>query len=91
MSNSAERASAEAAKATAQSALGQQILTPILDAAQFYEAEDIHQDYYRGTTLVVTRRGIKTQAEAYKFYRDACGRDDRVLALWGEEAAFADH
>ncbi len=91
VSNPAEHAAAEAAKAAAQRDLGQPIVTPILNTAAFYGAEHIHQDYYRGTTLVVTRRGVKTQAEAYKFYRDACGRDDRVLALWGDAAIFADH
>ncbi len=86
-----ERAAAEAAKASAQAALGQRIVTPILDAATFYEAEGYHQDYYKGTNRVITRRGIKVQSEAYAFYRDACGRDQRVLALWGDAAPFAHH
>ncbi|MDX8353128.1 peptide-methionine (S)-S-oxide reductase MsrA [Cognatiyoonia sp. IB215182] len=84
----AERAAAEQAKARAERDLGQRIVTPILDAAPFYVAEDIHQDYYRGERLIVTRRGVKTQAEAYKFYREACGRDARVAALWGDAAPF---
>jgi peptide-methionine (S)-S-oxide reductase len=92
VSNPAERAAAEAAKAQAQRDLGQTIVTPILDAATFYEAEAYHQDYYKGENRVVTRRGIKTQSEAYKFYRDACGRDQRVAALWGDAAPFTgDH
>ena len=86
-----ERAAAEAAKASAQAALGQRIVTPILDAATFYEAEGYHQDYYKGTNRVITRRGIKVQSEAYAFYRDVCGRDQRVLALWGDAAPFAHH
>ncbi len=89
VSNPAERAAAEAAKTRAQQTLGQRIVTPILDAATFYQAEEIHQNYYRGTTLVVTRRGVKSQAEAYKFYRNACGRDERVRQLWGDAALFA--
>ena len=91
VSNPAERAAAEAAKAAAQRDLGQRIVTPILDAATFYDAEDYHQDYYKGEKRVITRRGIKTQSEAYAFYREACGRDARVLALWGDAAPFADH
>ena len=91
VSNPAERAAAEASKRTAQRELGRQIVTPILDAAQFYEAEAIHQNYYRGNKLIVTRRGVKTQADAYKFYREGCRRDARVLALWGEAAIFANH
>lgn len=88
VSNPAERAIAEAAKAQAQRDLGQTIVTPILDAATFYEAEDYHQDYYKGENNVITRRGVKTQSEAYKFYRNACGRDQRVAQLWGDAAPF---
>lgn len=84
-----ERTLAEAAKAQAQRDLGQTIVTPILDAATFYEAEDYHQDYYLGQNRVITRGGVKRQAEAYKFYREGCGRDQRVLALWGDAAPFA--
>ena len=91
VSNPAQRASAEAAKADAQRALGQQIVTPILDAARFYEAEAYHQDYYKGQSIVLTRRGPKRQSDAYAFYRDACGRDARVSALWGDDAPFVHH
>jgi len=91
VSSPAERAAAEAAKRTAQRDLGREIVTPILEKSAFYDAEDIHQDYYLGTTLVVTRRGVKTQADAYKFYREGCGRDARVVALWGDAAPFAGH
>ncbi len=88
VSDPAERAAAVAAKAAAESELGQPIVTPILDAGPFYEAEDYHQDYYRGQDRVITRRGIKTMEEAYKFYRDACGRDARIRQLWGNDAPF---
>jgi peptide-methionine (S)-S-oxide reductase len=90
-SNPAERAAAEAAKTAAQRALGQQIVTPILDAATFYDAEAYHQDYYLGESRVVTRRGVKKQSDAYKFYREGCGRDARVAQLWGDDAPFVDH
>ena len=91
VSNPAERAIAEAAKAEAQRALSRQIVTPILDAARFYEAEDYHQDYYKGQSIVLTRRGPKRQSEAYDFYRNACGRDARVAELWGDAAPFVHH
>lgn len=91
VSNADEKAIAEAATSAAQSALGQQIVTPILNAATFYEAEDYHQDYYKSSERVITRRGIKTKADAYKFYRDACGRDQRVEQLWGSSAPFINH
>ena len=89
VSDKGERDLAEQAKAQAQAALGQDIVTPILDSAPFYPAEDYHQDYYKGTSLVLTRFGPKRQSKAYHAYRDACGRDQRVRALWGDEAVFA--
>lgn len=87
--NTRQKAVAEAARAKAQEALGRNIVTPILDAMTFYTAEAYHQDYYKGDNIVLTRRGPKTQSGAYKFYRDACGRDARVKSLWGKAAAFA--
>ncbi len=89
VSNSSERAAAEEARAEAQGELGRKIVTPILDASRFYVAEDYHQDYYKSDDLVLTRRGPKTKANAYKFYRKACGRDDRVRRLWSDDAPFA--
>ncbi|MGB3314113.1 MAG: peptide-methionine (S)-S-oxide reductase MsrA [Albidovulum sp.] len=86
--DAAQRAAAEEAKAAAGAALGKKIATPVVDAGPFYKAEDYHQDYYKGTDLVLTRRGPKKQSEAYKFYRNACGRDKRVKQLWGNAAAF---
>ncbi|MEZ5777103.1 MAG: peptide-methionine (S)-S-oxide reductase MsrA [Paracoccaceae bacterium] len=83
-----QKAEAEAAKAEAGKALGRKIVTPILNASAFYKAEAYHQDYYRGSDIVLTRRGPKRQSEAYKFYRTACGRDARVKQLWGDAAPF---
>ncbi|WP_397541608.1 peptide-methionine (S)-S-oxide reductase MsrA [Roseovarius salis] len=84
----AQRDAAEAAKARAEAQLGQTVVTPILDAGPFYEAEEYHQDYYKSSDLVLTRRGPKTKKSAYKFYREACRRDERVEELWQEEAPF---
>lgn len=86
-----QQASAKAAVAQAQSDLGRSIVTPVLSASRFYRAEAYHQDYYKGSKIVVTRRGPKSQANAYKFYRNACGRDARVQALWGSAAPFVNH
>jgi peptide-methionine (S)-S-oxide reductase len=91
VSTSGQEQAARAALSAAQSELGRQIVTPILAASTFYDAEEYHQDYYKGQDRVVTRRGIKTEAEAYAFYRDACGRDARVEQLWGSDAPFINH
>lgn len=88
VSNKAEKALAEQAKADAQAALGRNIVTPILPKAKFYKAEAYHQDYYKGDKIVLTRRGPKSQASAYKFYRKSCGRDQKVKSLWGSDASF---
>ncbi|MEZ5716516.1 MAG: peptide-methionine (S)-S-oxide reductase MsrA [Paracoccaceae bacterium] len=89
VSDKAQRQAAEAAKARAMTALGRKIVTPIRTAGAFYPAEELHQGYYRGSKRLITRWGIKTQAEAYKRYRKACGRDAKVKKLWGRSAAFA--
>ena len=84
----AERQSAQNAIRAAEQALGQRVATEIL-AGQFYPADEYHQDYYRSSGIVLTRAGPKSKANAYAFYREACGRDDRVRALWGADAPFA--
>lgn len=86
--NAAQSTAAQAELARAQAELGQKIVTPILPAKTFWIAEDYHQDYYKGENIVLTRGGVKTQAEAYKFYRKSCGRDARLAQLWGDKAAF---
>lgn len=84
----AQRADALAAKADAEAALGQKVATEILNAGTFFDAEAYHQDYYKGTRIVLTRRGPMRQSNAYEFYRKSCGRDARVKELWGGQAAF---
>jgi len=88
-SNPMDKKIAEKVLQQAQDDLGQKIVTPILPGQVFYQAEDYHQNYYKGTKLVLTRFGPKRQSSAYKRYREACGRDARVRQLWGEAAAFA--
>lgn len=83
-----ETALAQEVKSQAERDLGQQIVTPILAEKKFYPAEDYHQDYYKGDRLILTRFGPKRQSEAYKAYRNACRRDQRVQELWGDAAPF---
>ncbi|MFY0659588.1 MAG: peptide-methionine (S)-S-oxide reductase MsrA [Shimia sp.] len=91
VANKVEQGLAESAKTKAQAQLGQTIVTPILREGKFYKAEAYHQDYYKGSKIVLTRFGPKKQSEAYKRYRKACGRDARVKALWGSDAPFVGH
>ena len=86
--SAAQKSAAQSAKSDAQRDLGQTVVTPVLDAGAFYPAEAYHQDYYKGTKLIITRFGPKRQASAYKAYREACGRDARVKELWGSDAPF---
>lgn len=86
--DAAQKQAAEAAKSAAEAELGRKIVTPILNAGAFYDAEDYHQDYYKGSKRVLTRFGAIKQSDAYKRYRKACGRDARVKQLWGGNAAF---
>ena len=84
----AQKATAEAELATAAADLGKSIVTPVLAAQPFYPAEAYHQDYYKQSDIILTRRGPKSKANAYTFYRNACGRDARIEELWGAAATF---
>jgi peptide-methionine (S)-S-oxide reductase len=47
------------------------VVTEITLAGPFYAAEDYHQDYYKKNPL------------RYKYYRNGCGREERLKQLWG--------
>jgi peptide-methionine (S)-S-oxide reductase len=84
-----QQATASAALERASADLGRPIVTPLRDMATFYPAEDYHQNYARSTDTILTRFGPISKANAYRRYRDGCGRDARVLEVWGDAAAFA--
>lgn len=48
------------------------IVTQIQPAGSFYVAEEGHQDYHRKNPL------------RYRYYRNGCGRDAALEALWGK-------
>ncbi len=64
---------AEASKANAEKTkkFKQKIVTPVVKAAEFWPAEDYHQDYH-----------LKNPVR-YKFYATNCGRYSRLAELWG--------
>ena len=49
------------------------IVTEILEADEFYPAENYHQDYYRKNPI------------RYKLYRHGSGRDQYLEKVWGEK------
>ncbi len=73
-SDAAEIATAEASRAAIAAQLSAPVVTPILPASTFWEAEDYHQNFY------------KTNPTHYSRYRTGCGRDRRLVELWGEAA-----
>ncbi|MEX0337682.1 MAG: peptide-methionine (S)-S-oxide reductase MsrA [Arenibacterium sp.] len=89
VSNAGEKQLAERLSKAAQSELGKKVVTRILPETPFYPAGEYHQDFYKSSSVILTRFGPRSKAAAYKRYRAACQRDEKVRALWGDAAPFA--
>ncbi|MFZ3154419.1 peptide-methionine (S)-S-oxide reductase MsrA [Pseudomonas sp.] len=74
-STAEEQQLAEASKAALEKSarLPAPVVTEILAASTYYPAEDYHQDYYQRNPL------------RYTYYRNGCGRDQRLEQLWGKK------
>lgn len=72
-----EKALAEQSKAKVEAEFPKQrVVTPILPAATFYPIkgdEAYHQDFYKHSPV------------RYTFYRWNCGRNQRLIEIWGED------
>ena len=76
--NAEQRAAAEQSieKLKASDRFDKTIVTPILDASEFYTAEEYHQDYYKKNSL------------KYKYYRYLSGRDRFLDQAWGADREY---
>lgn len=70
--NDTERKAAEAAREVLYARFKKPIVVQILPAKAFYDAEGYHQDFYQKNPL------------RYAYYRNGCGRDARLRAVWGQ-------
>ena len=78
VSNEKEKKIAEQSKKEVEEQFpNQKVVTPILEASTFYPikgSESNHQDFYKKSPV------------RYKIYRWNCGRDKRLMEIWGDKA-----
>ncbi len=68
----AQKKVADESKTAIANQLKQPVVTEILSATAFYDAEDYHQDYY------------KKNSNRYQFYKYGCRRVQRLEQIWGK-------
>lgn len=68
----AQKKIAEDTKKALAGRLKQPVVTEVLAAGSFYDAEDYHQDYY------------KKNSNRYQFYKHGCRRVQRLEQVWGK-------
>jgi peptide-methionine (S)-S-oxide reductase len=71
VADAAERKAAETAIAQAQPLLKKKIVTQVLNLGPFYPAEEYHQHYAKKNPI------------PYGVYREGCGKDRVIKAVWG--------
>ncbi|MCK2041830.1 peptide-methionine (S)-S-oxide reductase MsrA [Chromohalobacter sp. TMW 2.2308] len=69
-----QRRLAEASKEAVETRFERDVKTRIEAKAPFWDAEEYHQNFYKKNPV------------RYRFYRAGCGRDDRLEAVWGDDA-----
>lgn len=69
-----QRRLAEASKEAVETRFERDVKTRIEPKAPFWDAEEYHQNFYKKNPV------------RYRFYRAGCGRDDRLEAVWGDDA-----
>ncbi|MEO3431963.1 peptide-methionine (S)-S-oxide reductase MsrA [Inquilinus sp. CAU 1745] len=73
--NPEERRLAEETKQSIAERFDRPVETEITEASEFYPAEDYHQNYHQENPL------------RYKYYKWACGREQRLEEIWGPPEA----
>lgn len=68
-----ERLAKRAKKLLIQQGKFKNIVTKVIPATTFFEAEEYHQDFYKKNPLTIAK---------YKYYRSASGRDDFIKKHW---------
>ncbi|MCI0510618.1 peptide-methionine (S)-S-oxide reductase [Chromohalobacter marismortui] len=72
--NQRQRRLAEASKEAVEARFERDVKTRIEPKAPFWAAEEYHQNFYKKNPV------------RYRFYRAGCGRDERLKAVWGDDA-----